>query len=690
MTAEPETPFTTAVLTERQLLAKLFEGVATPAEMTQAIETLRDADFSDSVLRRLWQAARDSWESIGAVDLPYAAKELRSELKTAAPPAIWYADLLAEAVVGRPVLDLVTDIARAGAAAALDVARAQAVTAFADTAPPGAMDRALAVIAAAQERRSALVSGLITRPAVAKDLVDLLETGDDQPPEELVERLITRPGVVIAYGASGSGKSYALMAACLDIVGGGGCFCGAEGLQLRPRTTRFGDEPDRVLWVYGSEDPERRIRSRARELWANGPHHDQVMPRGQFLVASPGSHCLGTPEGLRWLRREIEASRATIVILDTVQSLTSASLDTSDGGQVARWMVTLHSIRDSFGVVIIPVCHTSKTPSDAKSARGKADSLLGSQAWRALADGMVMIDAPDGDASAGTLRLIKGKDVDSPIPPLRIGMDGDSKRFRPLEDEEGEGQQGAQAGRVDARIGRPKVFNLDAAVALRRGHPDGLPWSDNAAMMALFGGGRTQWFSQRADLQRALLALGHVVVDGRLRWDRPDTRKETPCPPERSTSLPSGSSSTTPEGTSPTTRSPSVSGSLGSASRTISQPPSGSPAASVSSDPRAGNTASSGFDGPSETSGQNPVCDPMNTSPESVRKVSGNDISGHPGTPVRKVQSGWGLRAPPGLGTVSGQAMESRAEVRQSEPDAGLSGLDDIDDEFLEEFGGAA
>jgi hypothetical protein len=268
--------------------------------------------------------------------------------------------------------------------------------------------------------------------------------------------------------------------------------------------------------VFGSEDPERRIRSRARELWASGPHAEKEIPANRFLIATPGGVCLGSSEGLAWLDREIETSCASIVILDTIQSLTSATIDTSKAESVTPWMCAMHRLRDKYGAVIIPVAHTSKTPSDAKSPRGKADSLLGSQAWRALADGLVMIDAPDGDASQGTLRLLKGKDIDDPIPPLKIAMDGATKRFLPVDETTTpDAAQSGTQGRTDARVGRPPAVTVADVLALRGKHPDGVEW---AQVWELLGVGNSTWRRVRGGIHGELLRMGHVVVSGRLKW----------------------------------------------------------------------------------------------------------------------------------------------------------------------------
>jgi hypothetical protein len=224
--------------------------------------------------------------------------------------------------------------------------------------------------------------------------------------------------------------------------------------------------------------------------------------------------CLGTPEGIAWLEREIVAAGATVVVLDTVQSLTSATLDSMDALKVARWMAAMHGLRDRRGVVMIPVCHTSKTPGDAKSPRGKADALLGSQAWRALADGMVMIDAPDGDASQGRLRLIKGKDIEDPIAPLDITMDGETKRFRPRLEDEPEHTD----TRTDARMGRKSLASVDDVIALRPDSPNGLEWS---RVHEKLGISKSAWFRARRDIQTVLLKQGiATMVSGWMLWSK--------------------------------------------------------------------------------------------------------------------------------------------------------------------------
>lgn len=493
---------------ERQLVAALLFREVDPAQVDAAYALLDDGDVTDGVCRTLWQASRDCWESRRAVDLGLIQRDVRGVLGAGAPTLAWYRELADAALVG---LDLLEIARMVGHAACDDVEasarRRVAMNAAEDDA--AAFEAALEDLRAAQERRAAIDSGAATRPVGSRDLTELFAAGAPPPADVLVERLIARPGVTIVFGASGSGKSYALKAAMLDLVMGGGAFAGVESFQIRPRSTRFGDDPDVVLWVFGSEDTEARIHRRALEVFSSGPHAGKQLAPGRFRVASPPPGvCLGSREGIRWLDRQIAHARASVVILDTIQSLTSATIEANRGDQVARWMSDLHRLRDKHQAVILPVAHTSKTPGDAKSPRTKADSLLGSQAWRALADGLVMIDAPDGDASQAIVRVLKGKDIDDPPPPTRIAFDGAAKRFHEALDD-------APPPHPEMRPGRPPAILIGDILALRDGHPDGVRWT---AIPALIGASKSTWYDRRAGIQDELLALGHVVVGGILRW----------------------------------------------------------------------------------------------------------------------------------------------------------------------------
>lgn len=492
---------------ELELIAAALFGQATRA--LEATKIVRDSDIQSPVHRRVWQAVRDSLETnAGTIDFARVVDDVRGDLNGTAPPLSWYADLeRAVPSTADPVL-----CARIIVRAACDREEREAASGTAGD--PAAVSRAAEIIALIRARRTEVD----TEPTPdAEDLAFVLQEEPEAKPENLVEGLITRPGIVILFGASGSGKSYAAMALGLDLVGGGGCFCGADGLQIVSRSDRLG-EPDRVLWVYGTEDPRRRIKERARELWATGPHGHKPLAPTRFKMASPGARCLGTAEGLAWLRREVESSKATVVFLDTIQSLTQATLDPSNGQDVARWLSALHRLRDDFGCVIIPVCHTSKTPTDSRTMRGKADSLLGSQAWRALSDGVVMLDCPDGDASLGTLRMIKGKDVDDPPRPMRVSMDPDTKRFYPADEDE-EGNVIPASERRDARGGRKADYGARDVLALRAEHPAGIEWEK---VGKLLGMSRSNWSRRRQVLQDDLLRAGCVVVGGHLRWPKDD------------------------------------------------------------------------------------------------------------------------------------------------------------------------
>jgi len=482
---------------ERDLIGAALFGDATKA--IEASRLVSDEDFSSPITRRVWQAIRDSMEAGGGVaDLGAVYQEVRAELNGHSPPLSWYGELEhATPSKADPCVH-----ARILARDACD--RRERAIAERGAGDAGGVLAAAEQIAAERKRREAIDEPV---KVVVDDMADIFAAEPPPEPEVMVDGLMVRPGVVIVYGASGSGKSYALMAAASDLVLGGGCFCGVETLQIRPRVTKFGGEPDRVLWVYGSEDTKRRIHRRMIEAAGGGPHADKAFPRDRFFAASPGATCLGSPKGLRWLEERMEATKATWVVLDTIQSLTR--FDVRDERIVSEWMTSLHDLRDRYQAIISPVAHTSKTPADAKSQRGKADALLGSQAWRALADGLVMIDAQDGDASDARLRLIKGKDIDDPIAPVRLTFNGETKRFRELQEDENAPQRG--------RVGRAAKVTVDAVLALQTAHPGGFEWSKGDRLLGVSG---SSWRTARGAIQKELIDMGHVVIEGMLRWSR--------------------------------------------------------------------------------------------------------------------------------------------------------------------------
>ena len=348
--------------------------------------------------------------------------------------------------------------------------------------------------------------------------LDFADVADLEDPPELpvlVEHLIARPSVTIVYGPPQSGKSWAVKNLCMDLIGGGGCFVGAEHLQIRPLMTKFGGAPDVVLWVYGSEDTPARVQSRMRNSWRNGPHREKAAPRGRFYsVTPPAGMSMATPEGVRWLREQADAVAATVIVLDTVGSLCGATLDVSKNEQVIPFMLHMQALRNSGGGrCVILLHHTRKAGTDPKAAAsmGKADSIMGSGAWRAQADAMVLLDAQDGETN-GVVKMhsVKAKDIATPTARVRLTLLSPSARFEVIEETEEPGTR---------PVGRPRADRVTPVLAaLAEGR---VLTMDGPEILELLDVSPSRWRAVRRDLQSELLAHGVVVVGGVLKAPKP-------------------------------------------------------------------------------------------------------------------------------------------------------------------------
>lgn len=328
----------------------------------------------------------------------------------------------------------------------------------------------------------------------------------------LVDRLIARPALVVVFGPPQSGKSWAVMNLVVDLAHGGGYFAGIEDCQIRPRLEKFGDTSDVVLWVFGSEDTPARVESRLRTSHYHGPHAAKPTPQGRVLTARPPvGVCLGTPAGNSWLLEVVERTKATVVVLDTISSLTAGAIDVNKNEQVGPFMGFLAGLRDSGGGrVIFAVCHTRKGGTDPKSQGGaKADGLLGSGMFRALADCVIQIDATDGQTNEVMVRSVKAKDVQNPgpIPPVRVALENPSARFRMLEQDEQAPVAEAVGTHSGGRPPRDYAGEIMAQVERR-----GAVQMEEAGK--LLGLSDARWLRVRKTVQVDLLERGFPVVRG--------------------------------------------------------------------------------------------------------------------------------------------------------------------------------
>lgn len=303
-----------------------------------------------------------------------------------------------------------------------------------------ARDRARAELARALERWGELDVADDQETQEDGDLASFLTASED-PVAEFVPGVFVRKSLNIVFGPPGSGKSWSLMGIGVDLALP--AWCEAEFLgRLIHRSSR-----DRCLWVYGDEDPARRVRYRARKVWRHGlgvfgpdgerleqPHEPN---EGSFVIAHT-QHGLNTRKGQAWLERRVRQTGATMVVVDTISSATDG-LKVNENDDVVPFMRFFQRLRDDHELTIFLVHHTRKKAQDRRGRPvegGYADSMLGASQWRGQADGVLMLDCEEGDTSEVVFRLLKTKDLEEEMLPTLAGLVKESGRFELLTQEE--------------------------------------------------------------------------------------------------------------------------------------------------------------------------------------------------------------------------------------------------------------
>lgn len=346
------------------------------------------------------------------------------------------------------------------------------------------------------------------------DLATQLGLEEPQPPVQLVERVFTRPTVNMVFGPPGSGKSFALLQTMLDLVYGGGAFLGFEEFQVRPDTTdRFSATatPEKCLWIFGSEDSKDRMDIRSRKVFKSGPHRDKQPEAGRFVyVTPPDDVFLGDARGWRWLDETVATEKPSVLVCDTVSSLISSSLDLTKHDHVATYLRHFHRYRDNQRITSFHVAHTRKASGDPKAMKeAKADTMLGSQAWRGLSDGLLLVHATDGDTDRVDIRILKSKDLEHPIPHLAARLDRTIGRFVPRDDDEEETPRSTG--------GRPASCTPAAVLRLRATHPDHV---FVAQIPDAIGVSKSTWSHNSKVVLEELTRQGHSVENGVITWAR--------------------------------------------------------------------------------------------------------------------------------------------------------------------------
>ncbi len=336
--------------------------------------------------------------------------------------------------------------------------------------------------------------------AITKDLPDPPE------PEMFVDRLFIRDSLNIIFGAPSSGKSWSAMSLLYDAVTTGGHFLDGDDLRIHIRSD---GTPESCLWLFGSEDTADRVRRRLKKLDRTGDPNYPVTP-GRFIYATlpVGVTSMHEKDGRAWAEELIQRHKPTVVVMDTLTSL-CGSLDTNKAEQVVPLMQWLLRLRTERRVTLFLIHHTNKPAKEtSRSIVSKAASMLGSQAFLSLAESVLMVDTLDGKTEDITIRCVKTKDIENPIPPFRVSFDRDTGRFRMLGEEETPPERQKVTGR------KPK-FSAEAVLALREKFPNGLLWKSVQDELKI---GKSVWFEKQNDILGELLRGNCFLVQGVLSW----------------------------------------------------------------------------------------------------------------------------------------------------------------------------
>ena len=264
------------------------------------------------------------------------------------------------------------------------------------------------------------------------------ENFDDLEPGVALERvkgLWPRSGLCFVGGPSMSGKSFWALDALARI-------CRGEDVLGR-RSLQAG-------CLYIAAEGAAGVRKRIKALRGKiGPLHGAF----QFIGQAPN---LRDADDLAELREAIEQSKAElqaaghdlgIVCLDTL----SASIPGADENSAADMSPVLHELQAmaaELGLLVLIIAHTGK------------DETRGLRGWSGLlanADGVIMLEAPDGETRTGTVLKVKdglsGDRFAFYLERVVLGLDDDGDEISTCVIQETEAPEGRRSGRRPSKAG---------------------------------------------------------------------------------------------------------------------------------------------------------------------------------------------------------------------------------------------
>lgn len=223
--------------------------------------------------------------------------------------------------------------------------------------------------------------------AHAKSYLDA-RAGNFPEPKYFCDVLIPAGGIIILAGAASAGKSVTAINLMASLVDGRDFFGFKVPAPLR-------------AYYLNMEQGEARFLDRIHCM-------DQAVPvvhpdAGRFVSNLGFDFSSGSEVAA--LRRDLEAFRPDVLILDTMVKLTASEFDENKSGHMAAFFRRLETLRISRDMSFILLHHANKSHGDGEHEVNSLDRLRGSTAIAAAADNCFYLEDHHGRKKLRSAKL---------------------------------------------------------------------------------------------------------------------------------------------------------------------------------------------------------------------------------------------------------------------------------------------
>lgn len=193
-----------------------------------------------------------------------------------------------------------------------------------------------------------------------------------EPPDYLVDGRIERGTVTALAGDTGTAKSFTAQSLVIATVERRDAWLGR---RLKPGEGR--------VLVIDEENPRRLVGARLTALGLTTAN------KGRLRYFHQQGVRLGDGESNEWLRAELEAHPADLLVIDTATAATA--VDLLDNTEVTRlYADVLRPLAAQFGLAIVLLLHERK-PGPGGSAGPRSMRSLGARSWIGQADSQLIL-----------------------------------------------------------------------------------------------------------------------------------------------------------------------------------------------------------------------------------------------------------------------------------------------------------